>query len=383
MPDDRRVIDVTAVVAGGDGLGRDDDGRVTFITGALPGERVEVVVTEERRDFARGEVERIEVRSADRCDPPCPFVAAGCGGCGWQHVNPSAQVRYKRDLVVDALTRIGRLEAPVVDECVALDPFGYRTTVRVAIDANGRPAFRMASSHDLVTVDACLVAHPLINDVLKDAHWPGAREAVVRCGARTGDTLVDVRPRPAGVEPPTHFHEDAGGRRWRISTGSFFQIRPDGADALAVLVTEALKANDVRSVVDLYAGVGFFAGVLHDAGFGVRAAVEGGRYAAADARVNLDGVCDVIERDVAKWKGVAADAVVVDPSRRGLMAEGLATVERCSPRVVVLVSCDVAALGRDAKLLTAAGFELTQATPVDLFPNTPHVETVATFVRRG
>ena len=372
---------MTAVVAGGDGLGRDDEGRVTFVPGALPGERVEVLLTEERRDFARGTLERIDAPSPDRREPPCRFVAAGCGGCGWQHAAPGAQARYKRDLVVDALTRIGRLENPNVSDCVALEPFGYRTTVRVAVDSDGRPAFRMAASHDLVTVDECLVAHPLINAILKVAHWPGAREAVVRCGARTGETLVDVKPRPAGQDAPTNFHEEAGGRRWRISTGSFFQARPDGADALASLVADALTAHRVRSVVDLYAGVGLFAGVLHDRGFDVRLAVEGGRYAAADARVNLDGVCDVAEVDVARWNGIAVDAVVADPSRRGLMAEGVATIERCAPNVVVLVSCDVAALGRDAKLLTGAGFELRAATPVDLFTNTPHVETVATFTR--
>ncbi len=150
-----------------------------------------------------------------------------------------------------------------------------------------------------------MVTHPLLNAILKDGRWPGAKEAVLRCGARTGETLVDIKPRPAGVEAPAFFHEEAAGRRWQISTGSFFQIRPDGAEALVALVDAALREHGVSSVVDLYAGVGLFAGALHDRGFDVRAAVEGGRYAAADARVNLAGVCDVIEVDVAQleWRG--------------------------------------------------------------------------------
>ena len=375
------VLDITGVVAGGDGIGRQDSGRVVFVTGALPGERVTVRITDERRDFARGEVEAVLIPSPDRVVPPCRFRLAGCGGCEWQHIAPHAQPGFKRDLVVDALRRIAHIDEPNVADCVALPPLAYRTTVRVAIDGEGRPAFRRSLSHDLVTVDDCLVAHPTLAAMLHDAQWPGAKEAVLRVGARTGEVLIDVKPRPEGFAAPTFFHEEAAGRRWQISTGSFFQIRPDGADELARLVGDALGARDVSTVVDLYAGVGLFAGALHDRGFDVRAAVEGGRFATADARVNLEGVCDVIECDVAKWRGTSVDAVVADPSRRGLMAEGVATVERCAPRVVVLVSCDVAALGRDAKLLGAAGFALQHSTPLDLFPHTPHVEAVSTFVR--
>jgi 23S rRNA (uracil1939-C5)-methyltransferase len=375
------TLDITGVVSGGDGIGRQESGRVVFVTGAMPGERVTVRISDERRDFARGEVDQILVASPDRLVPPCPFRLAGCGGCEWQHIAPHAQPGFKRDLVVDALRRIARIEEPNVADCVALPPLDYRTTVRVAIDRAGRPAFRKSLSHDLVTVNDCLVAHPTLAAMLRDAHWPGAKEAVLRVGARTGEVLVDVKPRPDDFVPPTFFHEEAAGRRWQISAGSFFQIRPDGADVLARLVGDALAGQGVSTVVDLYAGVGLFAGALHDRGFAVRAAVEGGRFASADARVNLDGVCDVIECDVAKWGGTPVDAVVADPSRRGLMVEGVATVERCAPQVVVLVSCDVAALGRDAKLLAAAGFGLRHSTPLDLFPHTPHVEAVSTFVR--
>lgn len=375
------TLEITGVVAGGDGIGREESGRVVFVTGALPGERVVVRITEQRRDFARGVVQELLVTSPNRVTPPCRFVAAGCGGCEWQHIAVGAQPALKRELVLDALRRIARLEDLRVADCVALAPLGYRTTVRVAIDPNGRTAFRQTASHDLVTVDDCLVAHPTLAAMLGEAHWPGAKEAVLRVGDRTGEVLVDVKPRPEGFETPTHFHEDVAGRRWQISAGSFFQIRPDGADALVGLVADALTAHNVSTVVDLYAGVGLFAGSMADSGFTVLGAVEGGRFAAADARVNLDGVCDVIECDVAKWRGVHADAVIADPSRRGLMAEGVATIERCTPRVVVLVSCDVAALGRDAKLLAAAGFALQDATPLDLFPHTSHVEVVSTFVK--
>jgi 23S rRNA (uracil1939-C5)-methyltransferase len=351
-------LTVESIVAGGDGLAREESGRVVFVRGGLPGERVIAELTEEKRDFARAQVVEVLDPSPDRVAPPCPFVAAGCGGCEWQHIAPEAQARYKRRIVIDALRRIARIEEPVVNECIALPPTRYRTTVRVAVDRDGRPAFRKAASHDLVIVDDCLVAHPTIAARLGSERWVGEREVTLR--------VDDYK---------------VAGRTFRVSPGAFFQIRVDGAEELVRLVADALTRHEVRSVVDLYAGVGLFAGAMHDRGFEVRAAVEGSRVAAADARINLEGVCPVVEADVGKWSAVAADAVIADPSRRGLMAEGVATIERCDPRVVILVSCDAAALGRDTKLLTARGFTLERANPVDLFPMTPHLEVVSAFVK--
>jgi 23S rRNA (uracil1939-C5)-methyltransferase len=351
-------LDVTAIVAGGDGLAREPSGRVVFVRGALPGERVDVAFTQERRDFARAEIVRVVAASPDRVVPPCPYVAAGCGGCDWQHIAPEAQARYKRDIVIDALRRNGRIEEPVVADTIALPPVRYRTTVRVAVDRNGHAAFRKRESHDLVAVDECLVADPVISARLRNERWPEEHEVTLRAG----DDVV-------------------AGRRFQVSPTSFFQVRPDGAAVLVGLVGDALRIHNVRTVVDLYAGVGLFAGTLHDQGFDVRAAVEGSPSACADARVNLVGVCEVVQADVGRWPGWSADGVVADPSRDGLRADGVATIARCEPRAVVLVSCDAAALGRDARLLTDAGFGFEAAQPVDLFPQTSHIEVVSTFVR--
>jgi 23S rRNA (uracil1939-C5)-methyltransferase len=350
---------VETIVAGGDGLAREESGRVVFVRGGLPGERVDVRFTEERRDFARAEITRVIDASPDRVAPPCPFVAAGCGGCQWQHIAPDVQARYKRDIVVDALRRIGHLEDPPVEGTIALPAAGYRTTVRVAIDKDGRPAFRKHDSHDLVVVDDCLVAAPALAQQLHAGRWPGQREVTLRVGDQ----------------------ETVAGRRYDVSPESFFQIRPDGAEVLVRLVTDALVDHDVASVVDLYCGVGLFAGAAHDRGIEVRAAVEGNRAAVADARRNLRDITEVITADVGKWAGVPVDGVIADPSRKGLGKDGVATVVACLPRVVVLVSCDAPALGRDTDLLHQRGFRLERARPVDLFPHTPHIEVVSTFVR--
>jgi 23S rRNA (uracil1939-C5)-methyltransferase len=382
----RRVLDAERIAAGGDAIAHDEDGRVVFVTGALPGERVAVEITTRRRDYSFARVLEVLDPSPHRTSVPCAAVGAGCGACQWQHVSIDAQRELKRDIVVDALRRIGRLEDAPVDPVVALEPWHYRTTVRAAV-VDGRAGYRRFAGHDVVTVEDCAVAHPLVEDLLLHGRFPGVREVVLRCGARTGERLVAPLPGRARPIVPDdvrfdHLHEEAAGRRWRISAHSFFQARPDGADALADLVLAAAGAlGDAGAVVDLYSGVGLFAGTLAAAGWRVTA-VEGQPSAVADAQVNLDDLgAAVVHSNVDDWPPSPADLVVADPSRAGLGKDGVATVVACEPRRIVLISCDPAALGRDTHLLAAHGYRMTSATPVDLFPQTFHIETVAVLDR--
>jgi 23S rRNA (uracil1939-C5)-methyltransferase len=196
-------------------------------------------------------------------------------------------------------------------------------------------------------------------------------------------------PTPAGakVDVPAdvrgdHVHEVAAGHEWRISARSFFQTRPDGVDALATQVTTAAdEIEPVGSAIDLYSGVGVFAGVLADRGWAVTA-VENDPSAVDDARTNLRRL-DVssVRADVTRWKPPRSDLVVADPSRAGLDRRGVAVIAASRPRRVILVSCDAASLGRDAALLQRAGYTLSYATPVDLFPHTFHVEVVSVYDR--
>jgi 23S rRNA (uracil1939-C5)-methyltransferase len=376
------------MAAGGDAIARDPSGRVVFVTGALPGERVVAEVVAERRDYARSRVVEVLDASPDRVTAPCAELARGCGGCQWQHIDVAAQRRLKRDIVVDALRRVGRLEAPEVGAAEHLPSVGYRTTVRAAV-VDGRAGYRQAATHDVVAVDGCLVAHPLIAELLVHGRYPGATEVVLRAGARTGERLAAPDPAntPMAVPPDTrrdHLHELVAGRRWRISAGSFFQTRPDGADLLAELVGAAADgAGSPTTAVDLYCGVGLFAGVLADRGWTVTA-VEGAKESAADARWNLrDDRARVVRADVNHWRPRQADLVVADPSRSGLGRGGVEAATATGARRVVLISCDAAACGRDAGLLVAAGYSVTEVTPVDLFPHTAHVEVVSVFDRQS
>jgi 23S rRNA (uracil1939-C5)-methyltransferase len=374
------------MVAGGDAIARDGDGRVVFVAGALPDEQVLARIMTSRRDYARAEVVDVIAPSSLRVSPPCPELARGCGGCPWQHVNLEGQRRLKRDIVTDALKRVGRLEGIHLEPTIELDAAAYRTTIHAAV-IDGRAGYRHAGSHDIVDVASCLVAHPLLEDLLVHGNFTGAVEVLLRCGARTGDRLVAPVPADAPITVPDdarpdRFYEIVAGRRWRISAASFFQVRPDGADALAALITSAAaELGEPGIAVDLYSGVGLFAGVLADRGWSVTA-VEGSTASSIDARINLaDDDCVVVHGDVGTWAPTAADFVVADPSRNGLGQPGVAVVAGTDARRVVLVSCDAAAFARDTALLLGAGYTLTSATPVDMFPHTFHVEVVAVFDR--
>jgi 23S rRNA (uracil1939-C5)-methyltransferase len=374
------------MAAGGDAIARDATGRVVFVTGGLPGEAVRADVVTEHRDYARAVAVEVLEASPDRVAPPCPELAKGCGGCQWQHIRVDAQRRLKADIVIDAMRRVGRLDGPTPEPTVELPATGYRTTVRAAV-VDGRAGYRRASSHDVIAVDGCLVTHPLLVDLLVTGRYGSASEVVLRVGARTGERLAAPDPRGAAISVPDdvrrdHLHEIVDGRHWRISAGSFFQSRPDGADALAAMVAAAADgAGAPGTAVDLFSGVGLFAGVLAGRGWSVTA-VESSKDAVADARVNLRNEDAVVVRaDVNRWEATGAHLVVADPSRSGLGRKGCAVIAATGASRVVLVSCDAAAFGRDAGLLTTVGFTLSSVTPLDLFPHTSHVEVVSVYER--
>jgi 23S rRNA (uracil1939-C5)-methyltransferase len=383
----------STVAAGGDAVARDDEGRVVFVTGALPGEAVSVELTEERKRFARGHVLEVLEASPDRVAPPCPHVDRGCGGCSWQHVEHTAQRRLKVDIVADSLRKLGGVADPAVDAGPMLPLAGHRTTIRSAI-TEGRAGFRRHHSHEIVDVDDCLVAHPLLNELLVDGRFDGVAEVTLRCGARTGERLVLATPSATGIVVPPDvvvvgddelgagkrawFHEEVGGRRFRVSARSFFQARPDGADALVDVVRAAVEDAPDGRMVDAYGGVGLFAALV--AADRPVTVVEWSSSSAADARVNVPAA-KVLRLDVARWHASAAVVVVADPARSGLGAMAVRALAASGAGHLVLVSCDPASLGRDAALLAEHGFAHDRTTLVDLFPHTPHVEAVTRFIR--
>lgn len=392
----RLTLQPAGVVAGGAAIARDDDGRVVFVVGAIPGERVVAEVTEEHRDFRRAAVVDVVDPSPDRIAPPCGNVALGCGGCGWQHVAVPAQRSLKEAIVADALTRIGKVAGDDVPpiETVALPTAAFRTTVRVAV-RDGRARFHAARSVDLVRASGCMVAHPLVADVLDHGHFgAAAAEATVRAAVATGERAVLVRPAapdarlPADVAIGGAVHERIEGRTLRVSIRSFFQASPQAAAALVREVVASIDAAAIEptAVADLYAGVGLFADAVASRYDDVRVvAVERSRSAATDARHNLAYAghrARVVGSEVGRWRPDRRfDVVIADPARPGLARPGVAAVRAAAADALVLVSCDAASFGRDVALLRAAGFGLRRVRLVDAYPHTPHVEVTSLFER--
>ena len=383
------------MAAGGAALARQDDGRVVFVEGALPGELVDAEVFDEHVDYARAAVVSVEEPAPGRVAPPCPYVEAGCGGCGWQHIHAEVQVDLKREIVVDALRRIGRLTNPDVSSAEALPATGYRTTVRMGV-RDERAGFRAHRSHELVDIDACMVAHPLLDELIRDGRFGDAREVTLRCGAATGERLVLAAPTARRVDVAddvvlvgenevkrgrtARFHEVVGGRRFTISATSFFQARPDGAEALVAAVRDAFVDDDeLGTFIDAYCGVGLFAGLI--GGDRKVIGIERNGPAVRDARDNLGSAAQVVRAEVAAWNPLPARVVVADPSRSGLGSKAAARLAATGATRLVLVSCDPASLGRDAAVLTGLGYVHRGSTVVDLFPHTPHVEVVTRFDR--
>lgn len=389
-------VDVTDVAAGGDGIGHAPDGRVVFVRGGIPGDRVAVEVEEDRRRMVRGVAAGVLDASPDRVPPPCPHVADGCGGCTWQHVAVGAQRRLKVRVAEEALRRIGRLTG-TVEPGPALAVGGHRTTVRGLV-AGGRFAYRAVRSHDPVVVDECLVAHPALEELIREADFGAAAEVTLRVSAATGERLALFDPAvPDDLALPADVRvigaddlrrrrrawvtEVVHGHQLRVSAGSFFQSHRDGAAALVDAVRAAGEGRwGSGRLVDLYGGVGLFAVCLGD---GMQTTcVEASRSSVADARHNLASRDAKAVRVAAeRWRPDPADLVIADPPRAGLGAQVVRSIDATGAARVVLVSCDAAAFARDARALVDAGFERVRTVALDLFPHTPHVELVSRFDR--
>ena len=384
---------VTATARDGSGVARATDGRIIFVEGALPGETVTAEILQTDRRWSRAKTVSVVEAAEDRVPVSCSHQLEGCGGCDLLHVAPDAQLRMKQSMVVDQLARAG-VSAP--DPALrSLDNDEGRTTVKAAV-VGGRAGYRVRSSHDVVVPEACDAVDPAAEQLLVDGRFGEAGEVTIRIGSRTGERMVVVNGSDNGVSVPDDvlvvtvaelrggrrawIHEEAGGRRWRVSARSFFQNRPAGVDALVDEVTAMVDdLADDGVMVDAYAGIGIFAGT---AGVGRRVyVVERTRDCTADARVNLDGSdALVITAPVENWRPSPAAVVVADPAREGLGARGVAALLRSEPDVFVLVSCDPSSFARDARLLEDAGMGLDRYTVLDMFPGTSHVETVAAFV---
>ena len=388
---ERIGLDITSMAHGGEAVGR-YEGRVVFVRDALPGESVlaEITATPAHGRFMRARAVDIVTASPDRVRPPCRY-ADRCGGCDWQHISLAAQRRLKATVIAEQLTRIGgepadrwsHLEVEALEGDV--DGLRWRTRMRYAVDSEGRPGLRAHHTHDVVAVTECLIASPAIGGAeVLDRAWPGAREVLGVQPDGSSVVLPDPAPGQARVT------QRAADRDWTFDATAFWQVHPGAADALVLAVQALVRPRPGDHLVDLYAGVGLFAGAYAETlGPGGRVdAVEADETAIKGARRSLHDLSTVhIHHDrVDRWlrRGPLrhCDLVVLDPPRTGAGQEVMERISALRPRAIAYVACDPAALARDVAGARQMGWEMTALRAFDLFPMTHHVECVALLESR-
>lgn len=392
------------IAHGGEAVAR-KDGKAHFVAGAMPGEVVTGTVTEDKGSWARVALVEVIEPAQGRRTPPCSHAAV-CGGCQWQFAGEEIQREWKRSTVVGQLQHLGRIAEPTVNTIMAppLD-LGYRNRMDFHV-ADGRPSMFRARSNDPVPLGECLLLAPPIREVFERfGDLTGSTRVVLRCGINTGDVVAIVEgdiPDSASEWGASVVHKR--GRRletvigegtlteiiddttFRIPVDGFFQNNTQGAEILVSLVKDILDVQPGDTLLDGYCGVGLFgATVGKDAArvLGMDSIPDAVTYArrnlqsaGVDAKVIDGSFTRDIEALEEYW-----DVAVVDPPRKGLGLRGIEAVTSAMPRTIAYVSCDPASFARDTRTLEEFGYGFVDATPVDLFPQTYHVEIVGHFER--
>lgn len=363
-------VDVGDIAHGGHCVAR-HEGRVIFVRHALPGESVTVRVTDASHDrYWRADVVDVHRASPHRVTAPCS-IAGECGGCDFQHVTWDEQRELKRTVLAEQLARLGGVDWGGDVEAVSEANLGWRTRMRYRTNEAGQLGMRAHRSHQVVSLpeDGCLIAERQ----LERTGWPSEIEVAVAAETVTVDGHR--------VQGPEVLTESAAGRQWQVAADGFWQVHPAAADTLVAAVLEMLQPQPGERALDLYCGVGLFAGALAASGVRVQG-VDSHRGTIALARENVPtGVFRAgrVERTLDQlWK--RTDLVVLDPPRAGAGRRVVEAVATRRPRAIAYVACDPAALGRDLGYFAHVGYRTAHVRAFDLFPMTHHIEAVACLV---
>ena len=371
------------------------EGDSINVFGGIPGEDVVARIVRYRRrrkNHVSGLVMEVVSPSPHRVAPPCPYFGP-CTGCQWQHIEYSHQLRLKREAVERQLTRFPTLEDVNVSPTIGCDErFNYRNHARFTVRREGSLGYVNRITRRFVRIDQCMLMAPWINHALEELQdrCQETTQLSIRCGVNTGEPLIQPTLRNPDIPlsaVQTHFREKLSGRAFRIASPSFFQVNTAQAERLAELVLGRLQLSGTEVLIDAYAGVGTFAALVAPH---VRKviAVEESAAAVRDATVNMLGLNNVelVEKKTEDALATLAEepgAVILDPPRAGCHPAVLEALVRRGSGRVVYVSCDPETLARDLDILVRGGFGVVAVDPVDMFPQTYHVECVTTLQWRG
>lgn len=362
------------------------EGDLLTVFGGIPGEEVVAQIgTRHRKKFAQ--VVEVLKPSPYRVAAPCGYFGQ-CTGCQWQHISYEHQLELKRQHIQETLTQIAGLGATKVSPTVpASDPYRYRNHARFTV-RGGNLGFVNRFTRRFVRIDQCLLMHPWINGALNELQERSEEttQLAIRFGENTGSWLIQPTLTRTDIPLTTgqsHYEEGLFGRKFRIASPSFFQVNTRQTEHLIQLILDRLNLTGHETVVDAYAGVGTISVLL--APYASRViAIEESSSAVRDAKENAYGLSNVeffqAKTEIALGQFVdAPDALVLDPPRSGCHYDVLAAVKRLQPNRIVYVSCNPESLSRDLRELCPDPYQVDGVQPIDMFPQTHHVECVVTL----
>lgn len=397
-------LTITALSHAGEGIGR-HAGQAVFVPLALPGEQVRAEITSHKKNLARARLLDVQQASPDRVTPPCPYFAA-CGGCHLQHLAYAGQVRFKENQVREQLRRVAGLTDPPVRPVLAAPaPWGYRNHMQFALTPEGTLGLQARASRQVIPVAQCAIAHPAINAILPHIQLEpeaGVTGVAVRVGdddqvlvafeseAPDFEFELDLPVAATWLKPDGATFALAGddslpltvrGRTFWVSAGAFFQVNTLMLETLLDTVLAALALRGGETVLELYGGVGLFTAFVAEQAAQV-VGVEASAPAVSDAAHNLESFENIALYEapaevVLPALAVRPQVVLLDPPRAGCAPEVIAALGKMQAARLVYVSCDPATLARDVRALSAFGYALVSVQPLDMFPQTHHVECVA------
>lgn len=386
------TVTIEKVAHGGHFIAR-YEGAVIFVRHGIPGEECEIEITSVGASFNRADVLQVFTASPDRVSAPCRYAHRnGCGGCDFQHISLPRQRNLKSDVITEQFARIAKMDIQIEVEEVS-GPLGWRTRCSAVTTNNGALGFYQSRSHKIVPVDDCRILVPEMKFSELAQRGAKANQKIEISISNTGERTIATAP--SGDDSPMRIsdgpdiaHYTVGNNSFEVSQKSFWQSHKDAPEILTNAVLQYAQLTSGDHVLDLYGGVGLFAASFLDV-IGTEGSVdivEGSKSATADASRNFAGVDNVhihtgdVARLITRFS--AADVIVLDPPREGAGKDVIAGCAGLSPRTIVYVACDPAALARDTAYLRDCGYELVAMRAFDLFPMTHHIESIAQFQPR-
>ena len=391
------TLNIDSCTSLGSGVGR-HNGMTVFVANTAPGDHVLAHIIKAKPNYAVGKLIKVIHPSPMRTEPECP-VSKSCGGCAFSHIKYSEELKIKQTQIKENFARIAGIEANIKPIIPSVSQSRYRNKAQYPVRADkynlAKIGFYSEHSHNVIDCSECLLQpeeFKTVTDIFRN-HIRLFKTSVYDEKSKKGllrHIYIRKAPSTGEIMVCAVITDELCSLKFRISPQSFYQVNHDTAELLYEKAAEYACLTGNETVLDLYCGTGTIGLTMAKKAkkiIGVEVVPQAVEDAKKNAEINgiknAEFICGdaSFAADKIKEENIKIDTVIVDPPRKGCSKELLNTLCDISPQKIVYISCDSATLARDSKILSELGYNLTEATPVDMFPRTPHVETVCLLSR--